>query len=78
MEGLWGAMKEGQIDIIASDHAPHLVTEKTADSVWDVKPGIPGLETSLPLFLTKINEGQVALPDLMKFMAERPAEIFRL
>ena len=75
---LWSAMKSGQIDVIASDHAPHLITEKTADSIWDVKPGIPGLETSLPLLLTKINEGQVALHSLIKFMAEKPAEIFHL
>jgi len=75
---LWSAVKNGQIDIVASDHAPHLITEKTADSVWDVKPGIPGLETSLPLLLTKVNEGQLTIHDLVRLTAEKPAEIFHL
>lgn len=78
VEALWSAIKNGQIDIIASDHAPHLITEKTADSVWDVKPGIPGLETSLPLLLTKVNEGQLTIHDLVRLTAEKPAEIFHL
>lgn len=73
---LWKALKNGQIDILASDHAPHLITEKTADSVWDVKSGVPGLETSLPLLLTKVNEGQLTIHDLVRLTAEKPAEIF--
>ncbi|MCW3986248.1 MAG: dihydroorotase family protein [Candidatus Bathyarchaeota archaeon] len=76
VEELWNTVRNGQVDIIASDHAPHLVTEKKADSVWDVKPGIPGLETSLPLLLTKVNEGQLTLDDLVRLTAEKPAEIF--
>jgi len=75
---LWNAVKNGQIDIIASDHAPHLITEKTADSIWDVKPGIPGLETSLPLLLTKVNEGKLSIHDLVRLTAENPTEIFSL
>jgi dihydroorotase len=75
---LWKAAKKAQIDIIASDHAPHLVTEKTADSIWDVKPGIPGLETLLSLLLTKVNEGQISIHDLVKLTAEEPAKIFHL
>ncbi len=76
--GLWRAIRSGQIDVIASDHAPHSIAEKTADSIWDVKPGVPGLETTLPLLLTKINEGQIALHNLVESMAEKPAEIFHL
>ncbi|UCB61414.1 MAG: dihydroorotase family protein [Candidatus Bathyarchaeota archaeon] len=77
-EELWKAARSAQIDIIASDHAPHLITQKTADSVWDVKPGIPGLETLLPLLLTKINEGKMELHDLIRLLAENPAKIFHL
>lgn len=78
MNELWDAVRRGQIDVIASDHAPHLVSEKTADSAWNVKPGIPGLETLLPLLLTKVNEGRLTIANLVKLTAERPAEIFRL
>ncbi len=77
-EALFGAIRSGQIDIIASDHAPHLLEEKTAASVWDVKPGIPGLETLLPLLLTKVNEKRLTISELVRLTATRPAEIFRL
>ncbi len=75
---LWNALHNGHIDLIASDHAPHLVTEKQAESVWDVKPGIPGLETLLPLLLTKVNDRQLTIAELVKLTSEKPAEIFRL
>jgi dihydroorotase (multifunctional complex type) len=75
---LFRAIKSGQIDAIASDHAPHLLEEKTADSVWDVKPGIPGLETLLPLLLTKVNERKLSISELVRLTSTRPAEIFHL
>lgn len=77
-EKLWNAVKAGYIDMIASDHAPHLLAEKKADSVWDVKPGFPGLETLLPLLLTKVNEGQLSIHELVRMTAEKPSEIFGL
>lgn len=75
---LWNALKNREIDIVASDHAPHLISEKKSDSVWEVKPGIPGLETTLPLLLTEVNEGHMTIAMLVSLMAERPAEIFHL
>jgi dihydroorotase len=75
---LWNALKEGRVDIVASDHAPHPLTEKEVESVWDVKPGIPGLETLLPLLLTKVNEGQLSLTELVRLTAENPAKTFHL
>jgi dihydroorotase len=78
VEKLWKAVKKGPIDIVASDHAPHLLAEKQTKSIWNVKPGIPGLETMLPLILTKVNEGWLTIHDVVKIMAERPSEIFHL
>ena len=78
IEALWEALSRGLIDIIASDHAPHLFEEKKAESVWDVKPGFPGLETTVPLILTQINEGRLSMADLVRLMAEKPAEVFHL
>jgi dihydroorotase len=77
-EALWNALNQGLIDIIASDHAPHLLEEKKKDVVWEVKPGFPGLETIIPLLLTQINEGHIRISDLIRSMAEKPAEIFHL
>ncbi|TET55775.1 dihydroorotase [Candidatus Bathyarchaeota archaeon] len=75
---LWDAVKEAKIDIVASDHAPHLMAHKVALSVWNMKPGVPGLETMLSLLLTKVNEGQLTLGEVVRLTAEKPAEIFQL
>jgi len=77
-KALWDSLKLGLIDTIASDHAPHAIEEKKTGSVWDAKPGIPGLETTLPLLLTQVNENRLTIEDLVKLISENPATIFRL
>jgi dihydroorotase len=78
VSALWSALKRGFIDVIASDHAPHTIEEKNVDSVWGAKPGVPGLETTLSLLLTQVNEGRLSLAELVKRTAEEPAKIFHL
>jgi dihydroorotase-like cyclic amidohydrolase len=78
VEALWEALGNGLIDIIASDHAPHLLKEKEAESIWDVKPGFPNLETIISLILNEINKDRLSIADLIRLMAEKPAEIFHL
>jgi len=75
---LWKGVSEGEIDIIASDHAPHALEEKFSDEIWKVSPGVPGLETTLPLMLTQVNRGLLSIDDLVRLMAENPAKIFGL
>jgi dihydroorotase len=75
---LWNGIKNSWIDILASDHAPHTLGEKKAKSVWDVKVGVPGLETTLPLLLTKVKRGQLSVTGIVRLMAEKPAEVFGL
>lgn len=75
---LWNGLKNGWIDILASDHAPHTTAEKKAESVWDVKAGIPNLETTLPLLLTAVNRGQLSITSIVNLMSKKPAEIFGL
>jgi len=77
-EALWRALKQGLIDTVASDHAPHSMEEKTAKSIWDVKPGIAGLETMLPLMLTEVNKNRLTIAELVRLMSQRPAEIFHI
>lgn len=77
-EALWMEIRNGSVDVIGSDHAPHAVEEKDAESVWNVKVGIPGLETTLPLLLTEVKQGKLSIGDIAKLMAEKPAEIFNL
>jgi len=78
VETLWNALRQRLIDTVASDHAPHTIEEKEAESVWEVSPGIPGLETTLPLLLTQVNGGRLTLPTLIEVTSKRPAEIFHL
>ena len=78
INALWNGLKSGVIDIIASDHAPHAVEEKRADEIWNVKVGIPGLETTLPLLLTEVNRGNLGIANIVRLMAENPAKIFGL
>ncbi len=78
LEVLWLGVKSGAIDTIGSDHAPHTLEEKKAKNVWDVKVGIPGLETTLPLLLTEVKRGRLSLGNVVRLMSEKPAEIFKL
>lgn len=75
---LWNTLKDDWIDIVASDHAPHTLEEKTAESIWDVRAGIPGLETTLPLLLTEVKNRRLSIANVVKLMSEKPAEIFGL
>jgi dihydroorotase len=78
VEALWQGISEGMVDVIGSDHAPHTLDEKTASSIWDVKVGFPGLETTLPLLLTMVRKRRMSIDALVGLLAEKPTEIFRL
>ena len=66
-----------QIDIMGTDHAPHTIHEKKKD-VWNAPPGIPGLETTLPLMLTQLNQEQITVEDIKRLLCENPAKIFNI
>jgi len=78
VKALWRALKQGVIDTLGSDHAPHAMEEKQRESVWEVKPGIAGLETTLPLMLTQVDKGRLTMAELVQLTSKKPAEIFRL
>jgi len=75
---LWKSLINGQIDVVADDHAPHTLEEKTTEDVWNLKPGVPGLETTLPLLLTKLHHDRVSLTRITEWLARRPAAMFGL
>ena len=72
------ALKEGVIDCIASDHAPHAYDAKEA--AFDDAPfGIVGLETAFAVAYTELVAGGIlALPELVHRMSTAPAGAFRL
>ncbi len=63
------------IDVFATDHAPHTLTEKDSDTP---PPGFPGLETALPLLLTALHEDKLTIDDLVARLHTNPRRIFNL
>jgi len=74
---LFRAMKTGVPTIMATDHAPHTIKEK-ARPPRKSSPGIPGLETTLPLMLTMVNKGKLSLGRLVSLLSTNPAKVFDL
>ena len=73
--GLWKGLKEGTIQCIATDHAPHTMAEKS--QLYGKAPsGMPGVETSLPLMLNEVRKGNASLNDITKWMSEAPARLY--
>jgi dihydroorotase len=75
---LWQGVAAGQIDILATDHAPHTLDEQREPDVWKAPGGFIGLETMLPLMLTQVARGRLSLPRLVQLAAWRPASIWRI
>lgn len=71
-------LKDGTIDIIATDHAPHTAEEK-AKPITEAPSGIIGLETALPLGITKlVKEGHLTMMQLIEKMSLNPAKMYHL
>jgi dihydroorotase len=74
---LWERIKDGTIDTIATDHAPHTKEEKHL-AYWDAPAGVPGVETMLPLLLNEVNKGELDLKKIIELVCENPAKIFKI
>jgi allantoinase len=79
-DAMWKGLADGTLDIICTDHAPQLSEEKEGgwDDVWSSKGGLIGVETMLPLILTRMNAGRISLTRLVQCMSENPAKLFGL
>jgi len=74
---LFREMATGNATIIATDHAPHTIKEKRLPPQKS-PPGIPGLETAMPLMLTMVNKGKLSLGRLVSLLSTNPAKLFGL
>jgi dihydroorotase len=77
-EPLWAALIDGTIDVIATDHAPHSIEEKTRKDIWTVDCGFPGVETQMPLMLTEAAAGRYSVSDYVRWSSFNPAKIWGL
>ena len=73
--GLWRGLKEGAIQIVATDHAPHTLEEKAAPYPGSPS-GVPAVEVFLPLMLNEVNRDRCTLGDVTAWMCDRPARIW--
>lgn len=71
-EVLWQALRDGIIDFIATDHAPHTLAEK-AQTYPNTPSGMPGVETSLPLMLTAAMTGKCTVAQVVQWMSKAVA-----
>ncbi len=78
VKGIIAGLKDGTIDAIATDHAPHALEEKQR-SLPRAMSGMVGLETSLAITLTQLyHTGKMELPDIIRRMTANPAAILHL
>jgi dihydroorotase len=75
---LWDELLAGTINMIATDHSPHLPEEKFKDDIWEAIPGFPGVETSVRLMLDQVNKGRLTLNQYVRVASENPARVWGL
>lgn len=66
-----------EFDSIGTDHAPHTLEEKQKNT-WTSAAGIPGLEVTLPLLLTEVNNNNLTLEEVVKLTSYNPSKIFKI
>lgn len=77
-QALIAALRDGTVDCIVTDHAPHALEDKECEYDYAAN-GISGIETSLPLVWTNLYKtGQLSLSDIVRLMSLNPAELLRI
>ena len=77
VEAIKEGLRDGTIDVIVTDHAPHSSLEKDIEFDY-ASPGMVGLETSFPLALQLVTDGIVSLPEVVTKYTVQPAQILGL
>lgn len=77
---MWDLIGKGYVDYIGSDHSPYTYEEKMKgiDDIFLAPNGIPGIETSLAVFLNGVNEGRLTLNQLVRMTSLNTASIYGL
>ena len=74
---LWDALRDGTIEVVATDHAPHTLEEKAV--AYPQSPsGLPAVENSLMLMLDSVAAGRCTLRQVVDWMATNPARVWNL
>jgi len=76
-DAIWEALLDNRIDVVATDHAPHTLEEKSQTYV-KAPSGGPLVQHALLAMLEKVNEGKISLERVVEKMAHAPAQLFRV
>ena len=76
-DALWAAVANGTVDIVASDHAPHTLDEKSG-TYPNTPSGTPGVQTLIPIMLNHVHEGRLSYERLVDLMAYGPYRIHKI
>ena len=74
-EGIWKAVLDNRIDIIATDHAPHTLEEKQ-NNYWNAPSGGPLVQHALQAMIDATNEGKITIERVVEKMCHAPAIMF--
>ncbi len=75
--GLLQALKENKLDIIATDHAPHIMEEKTGNN-FQSKSGSPLVQHALPILLEMYHNNNISLQEIVQRTSHNVAEVYRI
>jgi dihydroorotase-like cyclic amidohydrolase len=78
LDAMWAALRDGEIALLSSDHAPSTREQKTGGSIWDVHFGLPGIDTTFPVLLTAAAQGRVSYERIVDAYATTPAITYGL
>lgn len=76
-EALRKALRDGRLDVVATDHAPHTLSEKTGSYLQSAS-GLPLVQHSLQIMLTLHHEGEIPLEEIVTKMCHHPAICFKV
>ena len=77
VDALWQALRDGVLEVVATDHAPHTTEEKSKP--YPQSPsGLPAVENSLSLMLESVHRGQCTLNQVVRWMCENPARVWMI
>jgi dihydroorotase-like cyclic amidohydrolase len=78
LDAMWAALASGEIEYVASDHAPSTRAQKSAGSIWDAPFGLPGVDTTLSTLLDGAHAGRISYERVVEAYSERPARMYGL
>lgn len=74
-EGVWKGVRQGIVDVLGSDHAPHTLEEKTKP--YPSSPsGMPGVQTLVPIMLDHVNAGRLTIERFVDLTSHGPNRVF--